>query len=626
MKKNVSGSVAAKITAFTLAMLLFVSLCVYGLFFGWYFTDYSYRRSGSFDESDVVQSCVVNALGYAYFCEFYNVLDEEEALEELDRRLEGTNIHYQLKSKFRESTIIHGWEPGDIPIFTSELNGKSWIVYRSQELTAHDELYYAYRFCAVAAEAVKTWPVCLTLLLCELALLVFLAYAAGRKNGCDAFVTGWQERIPFDLFFLLYGGLAVGIVALSVFCFDDLRIYPFSSAGIGIFFTACFLVSPLLLGGWMSLCTRIKTRTLWKSCLCRKAALLLWKVGHKALRWFFGLCGKVWRFLLHLAKAVPLLWRTLAVTGGYLLLLLFAAEEREGELFALLCVLGFLAVLYCGLMLLRLRKGISAISRGETENGIDTKYMLPAMKETAAELGSIRDGITLAVEAQLKSERMKTELITNVSHDIKTPLTSLVSYVDLLQNETDEEKRQEYLDVLTRQSRKLKKLTEDLVELSKSGSGAMACTLSRHSVRELMQQALGEYEEKLALAGLECVLKLPEEELFCMADGTLTWRVLDNLLGNACKYAQSGTRLYVGAEAEGDRVKIEIKNISREPLNIPAEELMERFTRGDSSRSTEGSGLGLNIADNLTRLQGGSLEIVIDGDLFKAVYTLNASR
>ena len=615
MKKNVSGSVAAKITAFVLAMLLFVSLCVYGLFFGWYFSDYSYRRSGSFDESDVVQSCVVNALGYAYFCEFYNVLDEEEALEELDRRLEGTNLHYQLKSKFRESTIIHGWEPGDIPIFTSELNGKSWIVYRSQELTKHDDLYYAYRFCAVATEAVKTWPVCLTLLLCELALLVFLAYAAGRKNGCEAFVTGWQERIPFDLFFLLYGGLAVGIVALAVACFDDLRIYPFSSAGVGIFFTACFFVSPLLLGGWMSLCTRIKTRTLWKSCLSRKLLL-----------WLFALCKKLWGFGKTVVRAVPLLWRTLAVTGGYLLLLLFAAEEREGELFALLCVLGFLAVLYCGLMLLRLRKGISAISRGETETGIDTKYMLPAMKETAAELGSIRDGITLAVEAQLKSERMKTELITNVSHDIKTPLTSLVSYVDLLQNETDEEKRQEYLDVLARQSQKLKKLTEDLVELSKSGSGAMTCTLSRRSVRELMQQALGEYEEKLALAGLECVLKLPEEELFCMADGALTWRVLDNLLGNACKYAQSGTRLYASAEAEGDKVKIEIKNISREPLNIPAEELMERFTRGDSSRSTEGSGLGLNIADNLARLQGGSLAIVIDGDLFKATYTLRRSE
>ncbi len=613
---------AAKIVAFVLAMILFVSLCVFALFYSWFFCDYSYRRSGSVDESDVVQSCVVNALGYAYFCDFDNVLDEQYALEELDRRLSDTNLRYQLRSKFHESAIFHGWEPGDVPIFTSELNGKSWIVYRSAELTKHDELYYAYRFCAVAAEAVRYWPVCLALLLCELALMAFLAYAAARKNGCEEFVTGWQERIPFDLFVVLYGGLAVGIVALAVLCFDNLHFYPFAPDGVGVLFAACFLIAPLLLGGWTSLCARIKTHTLWKSCLCRKLLLLVWR----AVRWLFDLCGKVWRFLLSLAKAIPLLWRVIAVSGAYFLVLLIAAAEYEAELIMLLCALGFLAVLYFALMLLRLRKGIAAISRGEEELSIDTKYMLPAFRESAAELGSIRNGITLAVEAQLRSERMKTELITNVSHDIKTPLTSLVSYVDLLQREEDEEKRREYLDVLQRQSLRLKKLTEDLVELSKSGSGAMSCTLSRRSVRELLQQAVGEYGEKLELAGLTCILSLPKEELFCLADGNLTWRVLDNLLGNACKYAQSGTRLYVSVSAEAEYVSIEVKNISREALNMDPTELMERFKRGDASRSTEGSGLGLSIADNLARLQGGSLQLTIDGDLFKVCYRLRRSK
>lgn len=622
MKKNLGGSVAAKIVAFVLAMILFVSLCVFALFYSWFFCDYGYRRSGSVDESDVVQSCVVVALGYAYSCNFNNVLDEQYALEELDRRLSDTNLHYQLKSKFHESTIIHGWEPGDVPIFTSEHDGKSWIVYRSAELTKHDDLYYTYRFCAVAAEAVRYWPVCLALLLCELALMAFLAYAAARKNGCEEFVTGWQERIPFDLFVVLYGGLAVGIVALAVLCFDNLHFYPFAPDGVGVLFAACFLIAPLLLAGWMTLCARIKTHTLWKSCLCRKLLLLVWR----AVRWLFDLCAKVWRFLLSLAKAIPLLWRVMAVSGAYFLLMLIAAAEYEAELIMLLCALGFLAVLYFALMLLRLRKGIGAISRGEEELSIDTKYMLPAFRESAAELGSIRNGITLAVEAQLRSERMKTELITNVSHDIKTPLTSLVSYVDLLQREEDEEKRREYLDVLQRQSLRLKKLTEDLVELSKSGSGAMSCTLSRRSVRELLQQAVGEYGEKLELAGLTCILSLPEEELFCLADGNLTWRVLDNLLGNACKYAQSGTRLYVSVSAEAEYVSIEVKNISREALNMDPTELMERFKRGDASRSTEGSGLGLSIADNLARLQGGSLQLTIDGDLFKVCYRLRRSK
>ncbi|MBQ0134672.1 MAG: HAMP domain-containing histidine kinase [Clostridiales bacterium] len=622
MKNKLSGSTAAKFTAFVLAAAIFTALFGFGLCYIWAASDSGYRQSGSFDDSDLAHAAATRILGDAYWGSFSSAAEERRELEELDRRLSGTNLHYQLKSKFHESTIIHGWEPGDVPIFTSELNGKSWIVYRSAELTKHDDLYYTYRFCAVAAEAVRYWPVCLALLLCELALLAFLAYAAARKNGCEEFVTGWQERIPFDLFVVLYGGLAVGIVALAVLCFDNLHFYPFAPDGVGVLFAACFLIAPLLLAGWMTLCARIKTHTLWKSCLCRKLLLLTWK----AVRWVYGLCAKVWRFLLRLVKAVPLLWRTLAVTGVYFLVLLIAAAEYEAELIMLLCALGFLAVLYFALMLLRLRKGISAISRGEQEVGIDTQYMLPAFRESAAELGSIRNGITLAVEAQLRSERMKTELITNVSHDIKTPLTSLVSYVDLLQREEDEEKRREYLDVLQRQSLRLKKLTEDLVELSKSGSGAMSCTLSRRSVRELLQQAVGEYGEKLELAGLTCILSLPEEELFCLADGNLTWRVLDNLLGNACKYAQSGTRLYVSVSAEAEYVSIEVKNISREALNMDPTELMERFKRGDASRSTEGSGLGLSIADNLARLQGGSLQLTIDGDLFKVCYRLRRSK
>ncbi|MCQ2439191.1 MAG: HAMP domain-containing histidine kinase [Oscillospiraceae bacterium] len=623
MKNKLSGSTAAKFTAFVLAAAIFTALFGFGLCYIWAASDSGYRQSGSFDDSDLAHAAATRILGDAYWGSFSSAAEERRELEELDRRLSGTNLRYSLKSKYSENSVTHGREPTDVLLFTTgELNGRTWSIYRSAELTAHDMLYDSFRFYQAAQQALRLWPLFLVLLLTELALLAFLACASARKSGQEEFVTGWQERIPFDLYCLLNCSLA-GLLAIpAVVGFDDLRLYPFSSAGLNLMAVTCALIAVPLLAGWMTLCARIKTHTLWKSCLCRKLLLLVWR----AVRWLFELCGKVWRFLLSLAKAIPLLWRVIAVSGAYFLVLLIAAAEYEAELIMLLCALGFLAVLYFALMLLRLRKGIAAISRGEEELSIDTKCMLPAFRESAAELGSIRNGITLAVEAQLRSERMKTELITNVSHDIKTPLTSLVSYVDLLQREEDEEKRREYLDVLQRQSLRLKKLTEDLVELSKSGSGAMSCTLSRRSVRELLQQAVGEYGEKLELAGLTCILSLPEEELFCLADGNLTWRVLDNLLGNACKYAQSGTRLYVSVSAEAEYVSIEVKNISREALNMDPTELMERFKRGDASRSTEGSGLGLSIADNLARLQGGSLQLTIDGDLFKVCYRLRRSK
>ena len=225
-------------------------------------------------------------------------------------------------------------------------------------------------------------------------------------------------------------------------------------------------------------------------------------------------------------------------------------------------------------------------------------------------------------EQRLKSERLKTELITNVSHDIKTPLTSIVNYVDLLQREHTPEQEREYLAVLDRQAHKLKKLTVDLVEMSKASTGNIPCHIARRSVRELVDQTVGEYAEKLSAARLEPVVTLPDEELYCLCDGALMWRVLDNLLSNACKYACAGTRLYIAARREGDTVAFSFKNISRDALNIDPEELMERFVRGDSSRTTEGSGLGLNIAKSLVELQKGTFSIAIDGDLFKVGFVL----
>ena len=225
----------------------------------------------------------------------------------------------------------------------------------------------------------------------------------------------------------------------------------------------------------------------------------------------------------------------------------------------------------------------------------------------------------------MKSERMKTDLITNVSHDIKTPLTSIINYVDLLKKEQLDGQAAEYVAVLERQSARLKKLTEDLVEASKASAGSLNVSLKAADVGELVSQAVAEYTEKLSAAKLDLIISGDEEPVYAEMDGSLTWRILSNLLSNVCKYSQAGTRVYLDIERAAGTVQLSIKNISKEPLNIPADELMERFVRGDSSRHTEGSGLGLNIAQSLAALQKGSLQTEIDGDLFKVTLSLPAA-
>jgi len=232
------------------------------------------------------------------------------------------------------------------------------------------------------------------------------------------------------------------------------------------------------------------------------------------------------------------------------------------------------------------------------------------------------DGDTVAesTEERMKSERFKTELITNVSHDIKTPLTSIINYVDLLEKEDlHNETAQEYLEVLERQSSRLKKLIEDLIEASKASTGNLPVHLERLEAGIFMTQTVGEFEEKTKEAGLDLVIEKPETPVYIMADSRHFWRVIDNLMNNICKYAQSGTRVYINLEVKEAQVSITFRNTSKYPLNISSDELMERFVRGDASRNTEGSGLGLSIANSLMDLMGGTFRLYVDGDLFKVV-------
>ena len=279
-----------------------------------------------------------------------------------------------------------------------------------------------------------------------------------------------------------------------------------------------------------------------------------------------------------------------------------------------------LIIIFCAIAFQRVKQGGEKIVSGDLENKIDTTYMFGDIKDFADSLNNINLGLQSAIDDKMKSERFKTELITNVSHDIKTPLTSIVNYVDLIKKEEcGNEKIKEYIDVLDRQSIRLKKLIEDLVEASKASTGNLSVELEKCNLSLLMNQAIGEFYEKLELNNLQVIQSQENQDIYIMADGRRLWRVIDNLLNNICKYAMSGTRVYIDLKRKNDKAIVTFRNISNTPISLSSEELTERFVRGDRSRNTEGSGLGLSIAKSLTELQGGSFAVSADGDLFKVV-------
>ena len=471
-------------------------------------------------------------------------------------------------------------------------------------------------------------------LLLGILLFIFLMCAAGHRDGTDTVTPNFVDKLPFDLFFAV---IAVGFAFPAVLGINLLfEIGSIDHAegvlalcvSLGLFIAAVVLAILFC----MSLATRLKLGTVIKSCLCYRLLVWCWRIAKAILSW----CGRAMRGMVRMAgklfRSIPMLRRAILIMAALLFVEFFWMAIFQYEFGGL--VFGWfveraalvLTVLYGLLCLRRLQKGAKEIARGNMDYVVDTRYMRGDFKEAAEDLNSIRDGMTRAVNERMKSEHFKTELITNVSHDIKTPLTSIVNYVDLLSKEEPEnEQMKEYIEVLSRQSARLKKLIDDLIEASKASTGNLSVNLERCELGVLLDQTVGEYAEKLAAANLELVIKKPEEPITVMADGRHTWRIFDNLMNNICKYAQPGTRVYLNLEKNGNKAAVTFRNISRSQLNISGDELMERFVRGDSSRNTEGSGLGLSIARSLAQLQRSDLELTVDGDLFKVTLSFDAA-
>ena len=584
-----------------------------------------------------------------------------------EKNLQTDNVLPEVAAEIAEPVLINGK-----PLETYQVNRAQYTLPSSGELVTAKYVYLPMPELTVeiytGAEALKDiasydalrilrqyrsalLPVIGISLLLFALTAVYLCTAAGRNPHTEEVRAGGLNRMPLDLYLILGLSLGVGMIALAVsgtptLLSSDLML------GCSLAVTTLFVCCLLFVGFFFAFVAQLKTENgfWWHNTLCVRVIRLTLNLANRLRLWLIEtslpwlshliltvlqmirkllarlyatvktITGRIGAKLNRYFSLMPLMWQW--VLAGTLMVILIFLTDGHFLSFAFGLGLIFYGSHCFGTLLESTRK----MGSGNLDTKVDDRLMVGSFKEFAGDLNNLADVAMVAAQNQLKSERMKTELITNVSHDIKTPLTSIINYVDLLQKPHTEEDTVQYLEVLSRQSQRLKKLVEDLMDMSKASTGNMTVEITKVDAVESVNQALGEFSDKLERAYLYPVFRHTEESVPMMADGKLVWRILSNLLSNVVKYAMPGTRIYLDLSHVNGKVIISLKNISREELNINAEELMERFVRGDLSRNTEGSGLGLNIAKSLMELQGGSLQLLVDGDLFKVTLIFPDAR
>lgn len=629
---RIRESMAAKTVAFIIIILSFAAVMFSGAVIAVNADNQWYSKVDSEVDDDIGYQLATEA-NYSIIDSIYYEFGEDISNEvfpdnyELIRgESEADSLGYIITSKDKNVSFGSKAKPSKKRVVNSELiksehimkydfvhNNLTIKVYlNSDDLTKlpdslrNDYIFsitaYMYRNAAIVVAAAGL----VTAILC----LIFLFYAAGHsKRRTDENFRTITDKVPIEVYVV-----AAAIISVCVAGVVDITVYDIMMV---VLMPLCVLiVTAAWLGFVLAIVIKLKHHTFKESSIIYRLIVLILKV----LKW---ICRKI----VFILQGIPLVWKsTLILLAGIIInfiivMMVYDAYYSFGPgifIWFFGAAVTLAAGIYMALCMRRLREAAHHLAEGDLEYQVDKKGLFLELAKHADDLNSISRGMSKAVEEKMKSERFKTELITNVSHDIKTPLTSIINYVDLLKKEEiNNEKASEYIEVLDRQSSRMKKLIEDLVEASKAATGAMKLNLERCQVDVLMMQVLGEYKEKVESADLKIVSKLPDEKPEIMADGRSMWRIFDNLMNNICKYSQPGTRVYQILETDGDSVAVTYKNTSKYELEITAEELMERFVRGDKSRSTEGSGLGLSIARNLTELNGGSFDVDIDGDLFK---------
>ncbi len=530
---------------------------------------------------------------------------EPDATEETKPLVPKDYLYYERQNNWENGSLVTYYlYYYQAPEYTVQVYLQEDVLDNSSLQLLTDLYPHRYTFIAVLAVSLTLFAIG----------LVYLCWSAGRHKDGRIQPEG-LNRLPLDLYAIL-GGVGIWLLYLvfaALLRWTDRQ--GFHPGNISLMFVNLLAMSLVVLAFLCAFSAQIKmgSRTMWDNMLLGRLSRAL-KKG----------CIRLWRGSSAMMSLLPLIWQWLA-TALVMVVMVFVSLmltlNASGILYPILLLVSILLcfgiILYGGYAFGTLAKGVQRMSQGDLSFQIPTKYLHGSFLSFAKQLNALSETAMIAAENQMKSERMRSELITNVSHDIKTPLTSIINFVDLLQKPHSPAESEMYLEVLSRQSSRMKKLIEDLMELSKASSGNIAVHLTAIDAGEAVQQALGEFSDKLEAVSLEPLFQQPENPMMIQADGRLMWRVLSNLLSNAVKYAMPGTRLYVDLAEEDGQVLLSLKNVSKEPLTVSAEDLMERFVRGDVSRNSEGSGLGLNIAKSLMEVQKGHLQILLDGDLFK---------
>ena len=437
-------------------------------------------------------------------------------------------------------------------------------------------------------------------------IAIYLLWAIGHKKGKEGITLDFIDELPYELVFLLFCIIIPMFWAIAVNSVTDSFNYIFVTILI-ISYIICYVMTA---GLTITTIKRIKAKQFWRSFLT-----------YRILRWFKN---KIKKYIDEFRNKTDNTKKIFWLYWGFVLITTILLSMFVTGIAILILIAFWIWAYYQIRKYVRqeemLKETLKKIYDGDTNVHINEQELEGALKEMAIYINDIAGGFKNAIEENLKAERLKTELITNVSHDIKTPLTSIINYVDLLKKEDIKDgKIREYIDILDVKSQRLKKLTEDLVEASKASSGNVKLNIESINIKELINQTIGEFKDRLESRNLQVETDMPKEDVRIDADNRYMFRIMENLFSNISKYAQENSRVYIDVKKINKKVNISIKNISKDRLNISSDELMQRFVRGDKSRYTEGSGLGLSIAKSLTELQRGTFDIVIDGDLFKVV-------
>lgn len=555
---------------------------------------YGYETEIIFQGEDEDENIYAEARSY---CDYGDVMYDPD----------NTNLRYTItKNGEMIDSNLHEGEGTDFLIaYQTVQNGYELKIWLDDSYPV-DDYYFSQSYLYNHFQTMKKIVVAIaaSMLVLSLFFVILLTCYAGRVKGTSGIQLAWIDRPPLEVVLIFWALVAAGVVAAVVFSASN-SYYDSSYIWVGISAAAVALGDSLALTGYLSLIRRIKSHTLWKNSLC--------------YRIFAGI-RRVIRNLLSITRVSQQLFVACSTYIFLMLILCLIRTKLTISLAIIISIIGMVIVYRDAVSRKRILEGMEKITSGELDYQIDLEKINLFQMEVAESINQVGTVTKRAVDQSLKDERLKTDLITNVSHDIKTPLTSIINYVDLLKREEiQNEKAQGYLEILDQKSQRLKSLTEDLVEASKLSSDNVVINMEKMDFNEILLQALGEFEEKFQSRNLQVVLKRPEGQVLVMGEGRRIWRILENLFQNVYKYAMPGTRVYAELVKEEKEMIFTLKNISQHSLNVDADDLTERFIRGDVSRTTEGSGLGLSIARDLANLQKGGFSIHLDGDLFKAI-------